>query len=57
MSEKPGQDPDKADVEAVLAGQMEQGVAILIVTHDPAQATRLAHRRYRMDAGRLEADG
>lgn len=44
-------------VEALLAAQMDQGVAVLIVTHDPAQVLRLARRRFRMDAGRLEAVG
>lgn len=44
-------------VEAVLEEQMAQGVAVLIVTHDPAQALRLAVRRYRMVSGRLEAVG
>lgn len=42
-------------VEALIAAQMQAGVAVLVVTHDPAQAARLCHRRYLMEQGRLEA--
>lgn len=44
-------------VEKLLAAQMAEGVAVLIVSHDPAQVRRLARRRFRMDAGRLEPAG
>lgn len=42
-------------VENLLAAQMSAGRAVVLVTHDPAQAGRLAARTYRMDQGRLEA--
>jgi ABC-type iron transport system FetAB ATPase subunit len=42
-------------VEALLAERMAGRTSILLVTHDPNQAARLGHRRYRMMAGRLEA--
>jgi ABC-type iron transport system FetAB ATPase subunit len=42
-------------VEALLAERMADRTSILLVTHDPNQAARLGHRRYRMMAGRLEA--
>ncbi len=44
-----------AAVEALLRARMAKGLAILLVTHDPAQAARLATRHYHMDAGQLEA--
>lgn len=43
-----------ARVEAVLARTMAAGTAILLVTHNPAQAARMAARRYVMDAGKLQ---
>ena len=42
-------------IEAVLLERMAAGVAIVLVTHNPAQAERLAGRRFIMTAGRLEA--
>lgn len=42
-------------VEALIARQLEAGVGVLMVTHDPAQAARLCHRRYMMAQGKLEA--
>ena len=42
-------------VEALLQQRMAGGTAILLVTHDPNQAVRLGHQRYRMMAGHLEA--
>lgn len=42
-------------VEALLSARLSDGMSILLVTHDPAQAKRLAARNYRMDAGQLEA--
>lgn len=44
-----------ARVEAVLAERLAAGVAIVLVTHDDAQAARLASRRLRIADGRLEA--
>jgi putative ABC transport system ATP-binding protein len=44
-----------ARVEALLRDRLAAGTAILLVTHDEAQAQRLAQRRYRMAGGRLEA--
>ena len=41
-------------VEAILAKRLGGGAAMLLVTHDPAQADRLAHRRMRLADGRLE---
>ena len=43
-----------ARVEAMLAERLAAGVAILLVTHDDAQAARLAGRRLRIADGRLE---
>lgn len=40
-------------IEAVLSERMAAGMALVLVTHDPAQAERLAGRRYVMAAGRL----
>ena len=42
-----------ARVEAILKARLEQGVAILLVTHAPEQAARMAARRLTMDHGRL----
>jgi ABC-type iron transport system FetAB ATPase subunit len=44
-----------ARVEALLRERMAEGLAILLVTHDPVQAARLAEHRYVMTSGRLEA--
>ena len=47
-------DPDNtARVEALLAERLAAGMALLLVTHDEAQAARLAARRLRLEAGRL----
>jgi ABC-type iron transport system FetAB ATPase subunit len=43
-----------ARVEALLAERLASGTSILLVTHDPNQAERLGHQRYRMVAGQLE---
>jgi len=40
-------------VEAVLRERLAAGTAMLLVTHDPAQATRLGGRHMVMAAGRL----
>lgn len=44
-----------ARVEAVLARALAAGASMLLVTHNPAQAARLAQRHFVMRAGRLEA--
>jgi UDP-glucose/iron transport system ATP-binding protein len=41
-------------VETLLRQRMATGTSILLVTHDPKQAERLGHQRYRMEARRLE---
>lgn len=41
-------------VEAELRRYLDGGAAILMVTHSPAQAQRLARRSWRMEQGRLE---
>ncbi len=47
-------DPEAAAaVEAVLRQRLGQGGAILLVTHDAAQARRLAGRGFRVEAGIL----
>ncbi|TCV91442.1 ABC transporter family protein [Luteibacter rhizovicinus] len=40
-------------VEALLRERLEAGVVAIVVTHDTAQAARLAHTVLRMEAGRL----
>ena len=42
-------------VEAVLRERLAAGMTLIMVTHDPAQAARLAHQRLVMKAGKLEA--
>jgi ABC-type iron transport system FetAB ATPase subunit len=44
-----------ARVEAILTERMASGLALVLVTHDPAQAARMALRRFVMTAGRLVA--
>lgn len=44
-----------ARVETLLRQRMAADTAILLVTHDPRQAERLGHQRYRMAERRLEA--
>lgn len=49
-----GLDPEAAArVEAILRRRLDDGVAILFVTHDQAQAGRLAGRRLTMEKGVL----
>jgi putative ABC transport system ATP-binding protein len=43
-----------ARVEQILRERLAGGLALVLVTHDPAQAERLATHRYVMAAGRLE---
>jgi ABC-type iron transport system FetAB ATPase subunit len=40
-------------VEDIVRQQMDQGVAILLVTHDQAQARRLGGRHFLMEGGQL----
>jgi putative ABC transport system ATP-binding protein len=42
-------------VETLLQERMANGTSILLVTHDPNQAARLASQRYHMIAGHLAA--
>jgi ABC-type iron transport system FetAB ATPase subunit len=46
----------RAQVESLLRERMAAGCAILLVTHDPELARRLAPRRFVMEAGRLRAE-
>jgi len=41
-------------VERLIAAQCADGVPVLMVTHDRAQAARLARRSFWMDGGRLQ---
>ncbi len=43
-------------MEAVLRERLAAGTAIVLVSHDPAQAGRMAHRRFVMQAGRLHPE-
>ena len=45
-----------AKVEDLLREHLARGVAVVLVTHDPAQAARLARRRYRMETGALQEE-
>lgn len=51
-------DPDNvARVEALVADYMrDEGAAVLWVSHDPLQRTRVAHRQMRLEAGRSGQD-
>jgi ABC-type phosphate transport system ATPase subunit len=44
-----------ARIEAILIERLAAGMALILVTHDPAQAQRLATERYVMAAGKLTA--
>jgi ABC-type multidrug transport system ATPase subunit len=46
-------DDSAARVEALLRAQLARGLAIVLVTHQGAQAARLAHRRLLLQGGRL----
>ncbi len=53
-----GLDPEAAArVEAILAARLEQGAAILLVTHGAEQAGRMAGRQLTMDHGHLTGGG
>jgi ABC-type iron transport system FetAB ATPase subunit len=45
-----------AQVETILRAQMNAGIAVLLVTHDKAQAQRLASRRFFLEHGRLSPE-
>ena len=48
----------KREVEAVIARiGREQGIPCVLVTHDPAQAARLAHRALVLEGGRVVRSG
>jgi putative ABC transport system ATP-binding protein len=42
-----------AAVESLISSRMQAGVAVLWVTHDEAQAKRIARRRLVVEAGRV----
>jgi ABC-type phosphate transport system ATPase subunit len=44
-------------VEDIIGERLAGGAAVLIVTHDEAQAERLAARRLTMTGGRLQEAG
>ena len=47
-------DPESVGrVEALLTQRLQRGTSIILVTHDPAQAIRLADQRFDMRDGRL----
>ena len=45
---------NKLEVEAVLKIRLHAGASLVLVTHDPAQAARLATRSVTLGAGRIE---
>lgn len=52
-----GLDPTATEmVETMLRERLAAGVAILIATHDPAQAGRLARRRLIVEAGKVREE-
>ncbi len=49
-----GLDPDAtAKVEGLLRERLDEGVAMILITHDATQAARLATRHFQMEAGVL----
>ncbi len=53
-----GLDPETTlRVEAILHEKLADGAAVVLVSHDEAQADRMATVRYRMAAGRLHLEG
>jgi ABC-type iron transport system FetAB ATPase subunit len=52
-----GLDPENVQrVESLLHGLLEHGLAIVLVTHDRAQARRLASAHWRLADGRISRD-
>lgn len=49
-------DKATARVEDIICEQMDRGVAVLLVTHDPAQAQRVAGRHFLMEHGRISEE-
>jgi ABC-type polar amino acid transport system ATPase subunit len=47
-------DDSTAVVEGLLADRLSSGMSILLVTHDPRQATRMGHRSLMMKEGKLQ---
>ena len=47
-------DAARALVEQLLQSRLAAGVAVLMVTHDAAQAQRLAHRHFELVGGQLQ---
>lgn len=43
--------------EALLEEQRAAGLSVLWVSHDPAQAARVGHRRLRVEHGRVQEEG
>jgi ABC-type iron transport system FetAB ATPase subunit len=43
----------QAKTEDLLRGRLAEGVALLLVSHDRAQAARLGRRQFIMEAGKL----
>lgn len=51
-------DPDSTSrLEALIHGQQRQGMGFIVVSHDPAQAARLATLHYEMSPGALREAG
>ncbi|NVN11697.1 ATP-binding cassette domain-containing protein, partial [Nguyenibacter vanlangensis] len=42
-----------AKVESLLRAEKDKGAVIILVSHDPAQADRMADRRHHMEQGRF----
>lgn len=52
-----GLDPEStASVEAIIKARLAEGASILLVTHTPEQAGRMAERRLTIDHGRVAWD-
>lgn len=43
-------------VEALIRDRCKAGCPVILVTHDPAQADRLADRKFRMESGQLHRE-
>src|SRR5262249_5021926 len=48
--------PSVAAVEALIAHRLGDGLGVLWVTHDPAQARRVAHRQLTVRAGHVSEE-
>ncbi len=57
MNRRPALDAASvAAVEALIGSEIRAGLAVLWVTHDPAQAGRIAERQLVLEAGSLRAE-